>query len=379
MMLTDPPDRGCDILIIAGEHSGDEHAARLAGDLRARRADLRICAVGGDCLACAGVPLLHDLTARSVVGLVEVLRNYGYFRALFRSVLEWIEHWSPAIVVLVDYPGFNLRLAGELRRRGLSRKGGGEIAVYQYISPQIWAWKAGRRFRMAEVLDELGVIFPFETECYRDTSLPVRFVGHPFIRADYELPVTMDPDAGILLLPGSRVQPVSRIFPVMLRALEFLEPEIPATVLYPRGPVRDVLEAAIRDSGIASRRVRLSSVSEGARASSVLTSSGTMSLICALAGIPGAIVYRAHPVTYFFGRRLVQVPWLGMANLILGEAMYPEFIQNNARPEKLASVLKASRTTEASHRSECLSRKLSDALAAEPGQGAAQRILELIR
>ena len=274
-----------------------------------------------------------------MVGLVEVLRNYPFFKQLFGEILLWIRQHRPRIVVLVDYPGFNLRLAEALWRAGISRKGGGKVAVYQYISPQIWAWKAGRRFKMAKILDELGVIFPFEVACYADTALPVCFVGHPFASPEYRNPVRYDPDGPVLLLPGSRNEAVRRIFPVMVRAIRKLFEEgvhHRCVCLYPGEEIRSILEQVLGREHLSPGMITLRSVETGTTANSVLTSSGTMSLNCALAGIPGAVVYRAHPLTTWIGKRLVKVEWLGIANLVLGRPLYPEYLQEAARPEALA-------------------------------------------
>jgi len=331
-----------DVLVIAGEHSGDEHAARMVAELRRAQPGCAVAALGGPALAGAGAQLLHDLTAASVVGLVEVLRNYGYFKKLFDETVRWIATHRPRAVCFVDYPGFNLRLASALRERGLSAKGGGAIRLLFYISPQIWAWKPRRRFTMARDLDALAVIFPFEVESYADTTLPVTFVGHPFLAGDYAPPVRYDPAGPVLLLPGSRRQAVARIFPVLLRAFAALG-EREAVVLYPSEEIRAVLMAARPPATV--RLVRLeedeSGKGAGMAAGAVLTSSGTMSMHCALAGIPGAVVYRANALTYLIGRWLVKVPYLGIANLLLGEAMYPEFIQGAAQAEVLAGELRA--------------------------------------
>lgn len=330
-----------EVLYVAGEHSGDQHAAELAQAYARLRPAAVQAAVGGPALAAAGVRVLHDLVAHSVVGLVEVLRHYGAFKALFEQLIAWIERIGPQVVVLVDYPGFNLRLAAELKRRGISRKGGGAIAVYQYVSPQIWAWKARRRFKMAEVLDELGVIFPFEVDCYADTALPVRYVGHPFLHKGRINPVRVQADGPVLLLPGSRRQAVGRIFPQMLAAYRRYRADggrRDAVVLYPDAAIRSELEALL--AGADAQGVRLQPVGEGIGAGVVLSSSGTMSFNCALAGLPGAIVYRAHPLTYAIGRMLVGVQWLGIASLILGETYYPEYVQGAARPQQLAAVLR---------------------------------------
>ena len=326
-----------DLLVVAGEHSGDDHAAKAVSDLLRRAPKLTVAALGGPALAGAGAQLLHDLTASSVVGIVEVLKNFSFFRALFDDTVRWIAEHRPRAVCLVDYPGFNLRLAEALRARGLSLKGGGKIKCLFYISPQIWAWKANRRFAMARTLDAMAVIFPFEVKCYADTTLPVEFVGHPFVAPDCVLPVRHDRAGPVLLLPGSRKQAVARIFPVMLAGYRAFR-ERSAVVLYPSEEIASELRRHLRPED--ADYVGLAAI-EGASvsASAVLTSSGTMSMQCALAGIPGAVVYRANPLTYLLGRWLVRVPYLGIANLLLEKPMYPEFIQGAAAPAALAAEL----------------------------------------
>lgn len=332
----DPPVGGrVDVLVVAGEHSGDEHAARMVRELRAKSPGLAVAALGGPDLAAAGAQLLHDLTASSVVGFVEVLKNYSTFRRLFNETLRWIAEHRPRVVCLVDYPGFNLRLAAALRERGLTVKGGGKISALYYISPQIWAWKAGRRFTMARDLDAMAVIFPFEVACYADTKLPVEFVGHPFVAPDYVSPVRHDPAGPVLLLPGSRQQAVARIFPVLLRGFTAFGGR-EAVVLYPSEEILGVLRAAQPPANVS-----LLPMGAPVAAAAVLTSSGTMSMHCALAAIPGAIAYRTNPLTYLLARWWVRIDYIGIANLLLKEPMYPEYIQGAATATALATELRA--------------------------------------
>ncbi|MCU0791350.1 MAG: lipid-A-disaccharide synthase [Opitutaceae bacterium] len=324
-----------DLLVIAGEHSGDEQAARVVAELRAKRPGLAVCALGGKHLAAAGAQLLHDLTASSVVGFVEVLKNYSYFKATFDEIVRWVGEHRPRAVCFVDYPGMNLRIAAALNERGLAAKAGGPVKLLFYISPQIWAWKAGRRFKMARHLDALACIFPFEVGCYADTDLPVDFVGHPFLADDYAPPVRYAADAPVLLLPGSRKQAVGRIWP-LLREGHAAYGKRAARVIYPSTAVREVIEAAGVPEGV--ELVPNGGVLE---ASAVLTSSGTMSLHCAIAGLPGAIAYRANPLTYLIGRMLVKIPYLGINNLLLKEPMYPEYLQGAASPAALSAELRS--------------------------------------
>jgi lipid-A-disaccharide synthase len=331
------------LLIIAGEHSGDEHAALLLADLHAKQPDLKVACLGGVELQAAGAQLLYDLTAVSIVGFVEVLRYYKFFKDLFDRTLDWIERYEPKHICFVDYPGFNLRLAEQLATRGLSKKGGGEIGLSYYVGPQVWAWKAKRRFKMAQILDRLGVIFPFEVEYFADTNLPTEFVGHPFVRDCWQAPFRYETDAPVLLLPGSRSAAVGRIFPLLLasfRKARESKPTLKATVVYPSKKIRDLLESILATEPDLARQIEfVSNKTENLPSSAVLMSSGTMSLACALSAIPGAIAYRLNPMSYWLGRLLVQVKYIGIANLLLDRPLHPEFIQAAASPAQLSRQL----------------------------------------
>ncbi len=359
-----------DVLMIAGEHSGDAHAAEAVQELWELRPDAQVVAIGGPALGRAGVPLLFDLTAFSVVGVVEVLRHYRFFVNLMEATVAWIAQHRPRLVCLVDYPGFNLRLAKRLAEEGLSVAGGGSIRVCAYIGPQLWAWKAHRRFAMAKLLQSLAVIFPFEKAVYADTSLPVTVVQHPLAKRGKTARFCYREGGPILLLPGSRAQPVSRIFPRMLAAVaqwqrQSADGALPRRVvaLYPSPAIGSQLRALVAASGLeialepmepttanrflesSSEEVpfgvghRVNSKTTSHLAAAALMSSGTVSLEVAWAGVPGVLIYVAHPVTYLLGRALVKVPFLGMANLLLGRSVIPEFIQNAASPARLATAL----------------------------------------
>jgi len=335
-----PKSGGCDVLIVAGEHSGDEQAARMVSGALKLSPNLSVCAFGGECLEKAGAQKIFDMTAFSVVGFAEVLKNYAFFKKLSEAVVDWIAAYRPKAVCFIDYPGFNLHIAYILKKRGISAKGGGDVRLLFYISPQIWAWKASRRFKMAENLDALAVIFPFETKCYADTSLDVSFVGHPFLAESYETPVRYDERGEILMLAGSREIAVSRIFPVMAGALRRLE-NVKAVAIYPTQAIKRRLERVLLNNPDVASRIRLegnSGAPIGAKA--VMMSSGTMSLSCCLEGIPGAIVYRANPLTYVIGRALVKIDYLSIANILLNKPVWREFIQFEASEKKLAAYMR---------------------------------------
>lgn len=360
-----------DLLVIAGEHSGDEQAARYIEKLKKQHPEWHIVAFGGKRLQEIGIPVIYDMTMSSVVGFWEVIKRYPFFIQLFKCILNWIILHQPKRILLVDYPGFNLRLAEALKERQLSKKGGGLIRVYYYISPQIWAWKKKRRFNMAQTLDGLAVIFPFEIASYTDTNLPVYFVGHPFMDDTYHLPVAYNPNSSILLLPGSRKSPVKRIFPLMLAAIATYLKQYPQRniiVLYPSKRIYTTLQQIVSLFPNIKDQIQWISNdhSETIQAAAVLTSSGTMSLNCALAGIPGAIVYKAAFLTYWVGRWLIQIPYLGIANLLLNQDFYPEFIQQAAKPQVLANEIHTCLTNASRiHKTQELATRLRQILSAE--------------
>ncbi len=335
-----------DVLVVAGEHSGDQHAAKVVADLLAAHPGLRIAAFGGPRLRAAGAQLLFDMTTFSAVGIVEILSAYPFYRKLFARMVGWTLQWKPKVVVLVDYPGLNLRLANELRKAGLSRSGFGETAVIQYVSPQLWAWKPKRRFTMARDLDSVGTIFPFEPACYADTKLDARFVGHPFAEKVHVPGLRHDPDGPVLLLPGSRPKPVRKIFPALVEAFALFRQSHPkrrALVLHTGGEVHAELYRLLAEYGEQAKGIDLRPVSEGPAAGcAALVSSGTMSLTVALAGIPGAVVYRANPLTWVMGRYLIagRVDHLGIANILLKRQAWPEYLQGACEPGALAARLR---------------------------------------
>ena len=201
------------ILIVAGEESGDKHAAKLAAEILAREPSCEIRAAGGERLAGAGATLLYNLVELAVLGSVEVLRNYARLRAIFHGLLSVVEEWRPDAVVLVDYPGFNIRLAKRIKARRLPAR------IVYYISPQGWAWGTRRKRIIARIVDRMLVILPFEKGFYADTAMPVEFVGHPalddliFSRGDAEFRAAAGfaRDARLIaLLPGSRWNEIGR-------------------------------------------------------------------------------------------------------------------------------------------------------------------------
>ena len=333
------------ILIVAGEVSGDHHAAALVRDLRARRGDVEFFGIGGDALRAEGVRTVVDARDMAVIGFFEVLARLAFFRRIFRQTVQLLDTERPAAVLLVDYPGFNLRLAAQAHARN--------IPVYYYVSPQVWAWRKGRIRTMAKIIDLLMVIFPFEVRVFKGTGLRTVFVGHPLVESvkatlaqpSPELPW---PPGGrrVGLLPGSRRQEIERILPCMLDAARELRLRLPGTVfLIPAAnpEIRALIDAQLARRSAEERAAvgvvdgRMREVVRQARAAMVC--SGTATVETALLRCPMIIVYRTAELTYWIGRMLIRVRWIGMVNLIGNRTICPEFIQHGARPEEMAATL----------------------------------------
>ncbi len=341
--LLSPSDGKVDLLIIAGEHSGDELAAHMVQNLLEENPHLKIAALGGDRLKESGVELVYNMVDHSVMGLVDVIKNYSFLKSLFDNTLSWIKEHQPRHICFVDYPGFNLRLARALKELRLSQKGGGEIGLHYYVSPQIWAWKSKRRFKMAKTLDSLGVLFPFEKECYLDTDLPVTYLGHPFAEKNYPLPVEYDPDGKILLLPGSRIKSIEMIAPIIFEAFQRIsakDSSLSAVILYPSHKVQISLEAILKSYPTLTDKISLvKNDSTKLKVKGAIMSSGTISLSMALASVPGVIIYKLSQLNYWLLRTLVKVRFIGLANLILDQSIYPELLQKRAKVENIVNEL----------------------------------------
>lgn len=336
-----PGKRRPDLLVIAAEPSGDEHATHLVKKYLERHPSAQIYAVGGNNLEQAGVHFLFNLAEHAAMGITEVLKNYRFFRDFLTEIIQWIETYRPRKICFVDSPSLNLRIAKALFRDHISIKGGGDVALFYYVAPQVWAWKAKRRFTMERLIDSLACLFPFELESFADTQLPTHFVGHPFTDSDAKSPIFYQRNQQILLLPGSREAVIRRMFPVILEAFQLLKNQnLKGICLYPNSKIQKILEEILQKNPDLENRVSLVSVDVAREqrigAEAAIVTSGTMSLQCALEGIPGVILYKAHPLTYWIGRKLVKVHYLGIANLLLGYEAYPEYIQDAVQAETIA-------------------------------------------
>ncbi|MCX7009981.1 MAG: lipid-A-disaccharide synthase [Kiritimatiellaeota bacterium] len=331
------------VLVIAGEVSGDQRAAEVIRAVRSRQPDVQFWGIGGPEMRAAGAETTHDIREMAVMGLVEVLRRYTFFRRVFNEMIAAAEARRPDAVLLVDYPGFNLRFAAQMKQRG--------IKVIYYICPQVWAWHRSRIPKMAQIVDRLLAIFPFEPQVFAGTGLKVDFVGHPLVdaaqaaRTTLPQPLPWQGDPRIALLPGSRRQEIERILPSIWQAAALIQkqkPEASFILAAPSEAVAKMVRAKLAelDAGPARCALVVDQTREVLRqARAALVASGTATLETALMNCPMLVVYKTSLPTYLIGRQLISVSHIGMVNLIAGRTICPEFIQHDATPEKLAAGL----------------------------------------
>ena len=361
------------VLMVAGEASGDLHGAALVRALRARVPALEVAGVGGPRLRDAGMRVLVDTEHIATMGFVETFGTLGRLVQSYRRLVRALDAERPDLVVLIDYPEFNLRLARQAKRRG--------IPVFYFIAPQVWAWRKGRVRTIAERVDKLGVVFPFEPSLYNNGRQLAEFVGHPLLdvvrpmrtpaetRARYGL----DPDRPVVaILPGSRKKELRYLVPPVFAAAAQLAVDgwQPIVALAESLSVDD-LRAATADAAPGP-------IAHGdtydvvAAADAAIVTSGTATLETALLRCPMVIVYRCAPVTFWLARQLLDVDWIGMPNIILQRAIFPELIQSAATPDAIAAAVRSV----SAHRAElgAALEELRDRLGAP---GAADRAAEL--
>ena len=327
------------LLISCGEPSGDAYGAELLRHLRAGRPDLETFGLGGDRLRAEGARLHAHVRDLAVVGLVEVLTHLRHLRRVFNGLVDEAVRRRPDVAVLVDYPDFNLRLAAALHRRG--------IPVVYYVSPQLWAWRAGRMRDVRRHVAHMLVIFPFEEALYRAAGVPVTFVGHPLVdlvrpegdRAGFVRQIGLDPARPTLaVLPGSRRKELAHNLPPLAAALDLISARRPD--VQPVLALADSLERGPVESALAGRPVTIVAGRTPAvvsTASAALVASGTATVETALLGTPMVVVYRLSPLSYALGRRFVRVTRFAMVNLIAGRDVVPELIQADFTPERVAA------------------------------------------
>jgi len=326
------------IYFVAGEVSADNHGAALMRSLRVLDPELKFIGRGGPQMQrVAGAQFKNWIGDAAVLGLWEVLRKYGYFREQFRQALNEIRESKPDAVVLIDYPGFNLRLARALRKQSHSRK-----TIY-YISPQVWAWNRGRIKKMARFIDLVLCIFPFETDLYAASGLRAVFVGHPMIERLETQKIATHRDQNLIgLFPGSRSREVRKIFPVMIQAARRLL-QLNPTLRFQVAAVSEELAREMSEQ-LADRQSIEITVGQTAtimqRAFVGIVASGSATLEAAYFGMPFVLIYKVAWPTYVAARLVVNVDFLGMPNLLAGKEVVPEFIQHEAKPDAIVKAVR---------------------------------------
>jgi lipid-A-disaccharide synthase len=329
------------LLLVAGEASGDLHGGNLARTLRARQPTLHLLGVGGRRMREAGVELLFDIRDLAVVGAVEALHSLRTLWTVYRTLLDEVERAPVAAVLLIDFPGFNLKLAKAMAQRG--------IPVLYYIAPQVWAWHPGRVKKMRRWVRKLFVILPFEPALYREAGIDAEFVGHPLLdlvhtrgaKADACVQCGLDPAAPVVgILPGSRRSELHYLLRPMLDAAAQIRTQITtAQFILPLAETlqpADVQEA-LKAAALPVRLVQRQTYEVMQAADVLLVASGTATLEAALIGTPMVIVYKAHLLTYLLARLLMRVSAIGLPNVIAGRAIVPELWQSDVTAANMAA------------------------------------------
>ncbi|OPY85378.1 MAG: Lipid-A-disaccharide synthase [Smithella sp. PtaU1.Bin162] len=322
------------VMIVAGEASGDMHGAALVREMLKINPSLNFYGIGGNRLGEIGVKLVANAAEMAVVGLTEVFFKLGKFIKIMNRMKKSMDSRKPDLVILIDYPDFNLPLARAARKRG--------IKVFYYISPQVWAWRKGRIEQIKKTVNKMAVILPFEVDTYKERGFAVEYVGHPLLdlvkphysQSESRKKFNLSADKTTVgLLPGSRPSETQKLLPEMLQAAEILAQKIPDIQFIL--PLADTLEEKMISETIAGAGIKITVVSGNTYdviscADLAIVASGTATLETALLGIPMIIIYKISPFSYFVGKLAVSVKNIGLVNIIAGKTIVPELIQDKA-------------------------------------------------
>jgi len=334
-------------MIVAGEASGDLHGARLVQAMQTLEPHLVFSGIGGAELRKAGVEILYDAAKIAVVGFIEVLSHLRDIISAQKILRRRLASDRPALLILIDFPDFNFLLARKAKKLG--------IPVFYYISPQVWAWRSGRVKTIGRLVDRIGVILPFEEQYYRERGVEAHYVGHPLLdsvqahigRDQFSRQLNIPPGKKLVgILPGSRIKEIKRLLPVFLQASHLFQRkcgEIPS-FLIPCAPT--LTEQELRESGIDEWKSKLDLhiVHENryelmAACDVVIAASGTVTLELLLVDTPMVVAYKLSPRTYQLGKLLVKVDYFSLVNLIAGEEIVPELLQEEASPERISDEM----------------------------------------
>src|SRR4030043_162386 len=368
------------ILLVAGEVSGDLHGSHLMEAIRRIDPDIEFFGVGGEGLGRTGMKLLHHSQSLSVVGITEVFLKLRTILKALRGLNKSLDRERPDLVILIDFPDFNLRLAKMAHRRG--------IPILYYIGPQVWAWRPKRIKLIARLVKKMIVLFPFEVPLYEAAGVDVEWVGHPLL--DIGKPTLakekasqqfgLDPKRRTVgLLPGSRIHEVERLLPPLLASAHLLQKEIPdLQFIIPLAPgiPQTALSSQMKDVSVPVKVVEGFTYDVMSLSELLITASGTATLEGAILGKPMIIIYRVSLPSYWIGRALIRVDHIGLGNLVAEKEIAPELIQKDVTPRRIAD--EAFRLL----RDPILSRKMTEPMGGgrqklgEPG--AAQRVARIV-
>ena len=329
------------IMILAGEPSGDIHGGHLCRELKNISPGIQLFGMGGPKMEEAGFEVVHRIGDTGIVGFWEVYKELGKYWKIFKKMVAVMEERRPDAVILIDYPGFNIRFARKAHQLG--------IKVYYYISPQLWAWGQWRIKKIRRYVDKMLVIFPFEKEFYNSHGIEAEFIGHPLIgtlnldlskeECQKHLGITSSPVIG--LLPGSRRGEIKKILPILIETAKILQEKIPeAKFILPIASIelRPLIEDQLKQTSV-KIRTREGSGKEIIVASDLLIlASGTVTLEASVYLTPMIIVYKISFFSWLMGKILIKIPFIGLVNIVRGQKIIPEFIQYQARPEAVAQA-----------------------------------------
>ncbi|MEX1199963.1 MAG: lipid-A-disaccharide synthase [Methylophaga sp.] len=372
------------IFIVAGEASGDAHAARLVAALKQHTPQLYIGGIGGDAMRAAGADIVQDFADLAVMGLFEVLKSYPRIKAIFNQTVSRLKRDKPDLLVLVDYPGFNLKLAKQAKKMG--------IPVLYYISPKVWAWRAGRVKQIQKTVDHMAVLFPFEVPIYEQAGVPVTCVGHPLVdavksdldNAAAKAKFKLDPQHRVIgLFPGSRRSEINALLPLMLAAAERIQQRhFDVSVVLPLAPgiSLDYIKSLTDKSRLPIQVVPGDFYDLIKACDAIVAASGTVTLEIALLGTPHLIAYKVSPWSYRILKRLVRIPYVGLCNIVSGEPLITELLQDEVTEVRLDQLLTDLLTHPQSHqRAEKIQQQVLSALGPAGGaDNAAKLVLKLI-
>ena len=367
------------ILISAGEASGDIHAAAVTAAIKKIDPSAEVFGMGGDALRDSGGEVLFDIKDHGVMGFVEVIKKLPALFQLRDDFEKVMDERKPDCLITVDYPGFNMKLAKLAHEKG--------IPVVSYIAPSAWAWHKSRAKNVAKIVDRVACIFPFEYDVYKEAGAKVEFVGHPLV--DIVKPSMTINEANafagkkegrklILLMPGSRLMEIEKMLPTLLEAAKIIQKQLPEVdFVMPRAgtiPV-NLLEDKIKSSGLEVRITEGYNYDLFSVADLALATSGTVTLEAALCGLGSVIVYRTNPLTYMIAKMVVNIPHIGLPNIVAGKSVVPELIQNDFTPKKVA---KAAMELLESERNALLKKDLEYVKERLGKPGAVNRVAELV-